>query len=385
MIKDRISIVLAAIGCLYIFITAIHNFSEAGAINDAINGINDSIQEERKNVPFNGIENAEWCQAPKLPSLPYEDCEYDDFVFRFGVRGGLTNVFNFLLKGAIWAFEEGVCFVVDESVPNRAPMAARESPIPTIDPFLVRYFELIGLSPKHSKVKDAYWHKRFAEPGYHQIQNHEYRHGRGGGLLPRGDERRHFPRDIKSLDIVEKDNIWVKKHILRRMFKILPRMQGIACDRLSKLGLQKEYMAMSVRRGDKVTEFELASIQPYIDRAEIGIKTHFNGIPPKIFVASDDCGVMKELRALRPRWVFVSECDNASEDNGFVLSEMKHWTLEQTDAHYEKFVTEMIALASGKYFIGVSNTNVSIWVYYMRHMDATDDSWFFVDTDDLPH
>lgn len=63
MIKDRISIVLAAIGCLYIFITAIHNFSEAGAISDAINGINESIEQDRNTVPFNGIENAEWCQG----------------------------------------------------------------------------------------------------------------------------------------------------------------------------------------------------------------------------------------------------------------------------------------------------------------------------------
>jgi hypothetical protein len=41
----------------------------------------------------------------------------------------------------------------------------------------------------------------------------------------------------------------------------------------------------------------------------------------------------------------------------------------------------MIALASTKYFIGISNTNVALWVYFMRHFDEDDDSWAFVDND----
>ncbi len=143
---------------------------------------------------------------------------------------------------------------------------------------------------------------------------------------------------------------------------------------------------MSIRRGDKVLEYELdSSLQPYIDKAEVGIETHFGGVPPTIFVASDDCSVMQEVRELRPTWTFVGECDNASEANGFVIAETKTWTVEQTDQHYEKFLTEMIALASAKYFIGISNTNVALWVYFMRHFDATDDSWIFVDGEFIPH
>ncbi len=163
-------------------------------------------------------------------------------------------------------------------------------------------------------------------------------------------------------------------------------MRDTACTRLKNHGLQEEYMAMSVRRGDKAIEYELiTTLQPYIDKAEIAIRTHFGGKVPKIFVASDDCSVMQEMRDLRPEWTFVGECDNATEDNGFVIAETKHWSLEQTDKHYEKFITEMIALASAKYFIGVSNTNVALFVYFMRHFDATDDTWVFIDGDKIPH
>ena len=115
------------------------------------------------------------------------------------------------------------------------------------------------------------------------------------------------------------------------------------------------------------------------------METHFAGLQPPIFVASDDCSVMGELRALRPTWKFVGECDNATEDNGFVIADMKTWSLEQTDRHYEKFVTEMIAMASARYWIGVSTTNVSFWIYYMRHYEAGDDTFVFVDTDQAVH
>ena len=234
-------------------------------------------------------------------------------------------------------------------------------------------------------MKQAFNQELFAEPGYNQIQYHEY--GKfSGGILPRNDPIRHKNRSIESLFSYNKENIWTKKWMLRRLFRILPKMRDIACSRLAKLGLDEEYIALSIRRGDKSIEFELdTSLQPYIDKAETAVRTHFGGIVPKIFVASDDCSVMKDIRELRPTWEFVGECDNATEDNGFVIAETLHWSLEQTDKHYEKFITEMIALASAKYFIGISNTNVALFVYFMRHVDATDDTWEFVDGDKIPH
>merc|ERR1711957_842166 len=199
------------------------------------------------------------------------------------------------------------------------------------------------------------------------------------------DPRRHRLREIQSLDIYNKDNIWTKKWFLRRLFRILPKVRAISCSRLSKYSLQDEYIALSIRRGDKVTESDLSPLQPYIDGVEEAIQTHFEGRVPSMFVASDDCSVMNDLRMLRPQWLFVGECDDQSEDNGFTISDVRDWSLEQTDNHFHKFITEMIAMASAKYFIGVSTTNVSFWIYFMRHMDATDDTFKFVDSDQYPY
>lgn len=57
----------------------------------------------RSNVPWSGIEKAEWCQAPSEPPLAYEDCQWDTWVFKFGVHGGLTNALHFILKGTSYS------------------------------------------------------------------------------------------------------------------------------------------------------------------------------------------------------------------------------------------------------------------------------------------
>ena len=64
--------------------------------------------------PAQDILQSEWCTAPAEPPIPYDSCRWDSIVMKFGVYGGLTNALGFILKGAIWAMEEDVCFFVSE-------------------------------------------------------------------------------------------------------------------------------------------------------------------------------------------------------------------------------------------------------------------------------
>ena len=332
---------------------------------------------------FSGIENAEWCKPPTEEPLTYDECRFKDSIFRIGVHGGLTNALHFILKGAIWAFEEDMCFFVDEVSPQASKMAHRENSDGDIYPFLERYFEPIGVPRESDIVQQHLESNKIIDVDYHQIQFHEYGK-RSGGLQEQEYPGRHKIRDVQPLQLWEKDNIWLKKHLLRRLFRIKAEERNRSCARLISHGLTDDYIALSVRRGDKALEYELeSSMQPYIELAEKAIKTHFEGRVPLFFVASDDCTVLDDLRSLRPSWKFVSECDKLNNDaqNGFVIEEMKYWTLEQTDQHYYKFITELIAMASAKYWIGVSTTNVSLFLYWMRGYDQSDDTWAFVDTD----
>lgn len=87
----------------------------------------------------------------------------------------------------------------------------------------------------------------------------------------------------------------------------LPQVREQTCSTLAAHGLKEDFITMSIRQGDKKTEenFQFASMQQYIDAAEQSIPVHFNGKMPTIFVATDDCSVLGELRQLRPEWKFV--------------------------------------------------------------------------------
>ena len=89
---------------------------------------------------------------------------------------------------------------------------------------------------------------------------------------------------------------------------------------------------------------------------------------PKIFVATDDCTVLDDFRKQRPHWVFVSECDRMVEQ-GFALADVHDWTLQDTDAHFQKFFIELYAMAFSRVYIGVHTTNVAWWAYFMRQPD----------------
>lgn len=62
----------------------------------------------------------------------------------------------FVVVGAIWSFEEDVCFFVDERGLTQSKLATREFPEQNVDPFLERYFEPIGIPRNHRKVKNAF-------------------------------------------------------------------------------------------------------------------------------------------------------------------------------------------------------------------------------------
>ena len=55
-----------------------------------------------------------------------------------------------------------------------------------------------------------------------------------------------------------------------------------------------------------------------------------------------------------------------SADHGFALTDMKEWSEEHTNQHYEKFMAELFGLAIAKHVVGVTYTHVSWWVLFMR-------------------
>merc|ERR1712218_194347 len=134
---------------------------------------------------------------------------------------------------------------------------------------------------------------------------------------------------IKSLNYHNIEGHHLKHVMLRRMWRPLPAIREQTCTSLADHVQGDDFMTFSVRRGDKSSEenFDFATVQQYIDMAEKAIPSHFAGKVPTIFVATDDCTVMKEFREVRPTWKFVSECDKEHTVGyaGFALKDMKLW------------------------------------------------------------
>jgi len=294
---------------------------------------------------------SEWCSPPLLPPLPYEECKNRQIINSVPLYGGLTNSLKMVLLGAILSFEEGVCFFVDES---QSELLHRGDKSESLDSFINRYFEPIGLSAKDPRVKRATKNNKIEVKDWTKVWENV-------------EKRRMYGQtyNIESLGYPNIEGHHLKRVMLRRMWRPLPKWRHQTCNALAEHVKGDEFMTFSVRRGDKSTEenFSFATMQQYVDMADQVIPSHFNGKIPTIFVATDDCSVMQELRGLRPHWKFVSECDRqqAPGHDGFALADMKAWSQADTDAHYAKFFVELYAMASSRVFIGVWYTNVS-WV-----------------------
>ena len=291
---------------------------------------------------------AEWCAAPILPPLPYDQCKKKQTINSVPLYGGLTNSLKMVLLGTILSFEQDRCFFVDES---ESELIKRGDNQQALDSFINRYFEPIGLARSDPLVQRA-------------VANHNVEVQDWTKVWENTGARRMYGQtsSIPSLGYPLTEGHQLKRVMLRRMWRPLPHVRHETCRGLAQHDLTDDFMTFSVRRGDKATEenFSYASVQQYIDGAERAIPDHFGGRVPTIFVATDDCTVLPEFRQLRPSWKFVSECDSAQQVKGhagFALAEMTAWSQADTDAHYRKFFIELYAMAISKYFIGVWYTN----------------------------
>lgn len=299
---------------------------------------------------------SDWCMSPGLKSLDYKECDPNLPINRIPLLGGLTNALKFVLLGAIKSYEEGRCFFIDDS---NSHLVTKATPSSNKISVIQRYFEPMGLEPNSRLVKSAIAENRVETKDWTKVWvNLKDRRIR---------DSRHF---IEYLAKSELDGHTLKFITLVRMWRPKPFVRDSACFALENHGLSKDYLALSVRRGDKhkMEHVVIPKVGQYVDAAEEAIRDSFGGTQPKIFVATDDCNVMQEFRSLRPAWEFISQCDlkENSADSGFSYADMVNWKPDEIDRHYSKFMVELIGLASAKFVIGVSYTNVAWWILFMR-------------------
>lgn len=184
-----------------------------------------------------------------------------------------------------------------------------------------------------------------------------------------------------SMDMV--DGVSLKRNFLRHMWHLRPEYREHTCRALKEQEMfDTDYIALSIRRGDKTKEhFKFPGMDEYIRAAEPLIPSVFGeGQTPKIFVATDDCSILSVLRSARPQWMFRSQCDvlvPERQQMGYDINEIPHMNEAQKEEHFRKFFIELYALALSKVYIGVGYTNVA-WFAYMMKPNNIDKSTFIL-------
>lgn len=138
------------------------------------------VQDERNDVPWNGIKNAEWCKSPvedevNAPPIDFSKCASRELI-RFDAIGGLTNYLNLILRVALWAAEEDACFYVDEdngkNNNNGGKLGYRIPEENYIHDFLDRYFAHMGITKSEYEEIVAGDEVSVTTPSAEEINDH---------------------------------------------------------------------------------------------------------------------------------------------------------------------------------------------------------------------
>ena len=214
---------------------------------------------------------SDFCSNKLLfPPVMFPDCDHTQKYYLIRPIGGYTAALKVVIMSALVALEEGRCFIV---IP--------EHQTDTIN-VATRYTEPIGI-PMFDSSKQR---ERDIYDGNYEILLWNDIWADVNNRRPAGTNH--------SIPIMGYNNIdghHLKWLALMRLWRPLPKVRHQACHRLETYGLKQEYIAFSVRRGDKksVENFDFASPMQYIQEAELVIPGMFHGVPPKIFVATGVC------------------------------------------------------------------------------------------------
>jgi hypothetical protein len=191
-------------------------------------------------------------EDPKFPPLAYDNCDPNGVLNVIPLMGGMTNALKMVLLGAIMSFEEGRCFYVDEEEAHLNPLKDGQR-----EGFIQKYMQPIGLPKDHPYVVNAFKHGLIHRRTYldYWIST---------------DKRRIYGNkyDIPKLGYGDIEGHQLKRAFIRRMWRPLPQYKEATCNSLKSHDLGDEFIALSVRRGDKSLEkFAYTSLDKYIDAA----------------------------------------------------------------------------------------------------------------------
>lgn len=299
-------------------------------------------------APFWGLGSPEWCTyqpAMEQTSL-YEGPPASENITAYKIRllpgSGMTSALVGILEGVMYASAHGHPFFLDES---QSPLRVNHSD------FYNRYFHPIGLQTAPTEFEDITYTGNVTD--FSRTNDITI----GSETAPKFEMKRR----------------WV-----RRIWRMRPEIQTEVCHAIRNLNLPGRYLSILVRRGDKMTLEHVQNVPLEHYNATLS-GASLGGLITDVFVATDDCRVLKELEARFPMWSFASLCHVDAMD-GWDIRNVTGFDLH---SHFIKFVAEMVVMAAATTVVVDLRSNVGHWVYYMR--PVTDSPLAFIDIRKFPY
>lgn len=151
---------------------------------------------------------------------------------------------------------------------------------------------------------------------------------------------------------IRNDYSLVLKRILKLNLDTLNYMQK----ERDKLGLPADYIAVHIRRGDKITSCEMKEIDLSLYVDAIKGKSH---ISRNVFIATDDASVVDELKSVLSTDGFHVYSNAAVAQNGFDESSFNSKDRQSRYRDTLNILLDMDIMIHSLFFIGTYSSNVS--------------------------
>ena len=164
------------------------------------------------------------------------------------------------------------------------------------------------------------------------------------------------------------------------MYKLNKKTKDIIIDKITKLQLPHEYIGIHIRRGDKITSREMASI--HLDNYIIAILKYQN-ICKNIYIATDDINCISYIKqkiANRHINVYYNDLNQCQGHNE---SQFNHASKLFRYQETLNVLLDMEVLIHSKFFIGTYTSNLSRVVPFFLGLDncvSLDNDWNIINS-----
>jgi len=287
---------------------------------------------------------------------------------------GFGSSFQQVLNGIAAALQLDICFFIDERYSHLRHASWKS--------FWSKYFEPMGIPVPAASMFRGFEHGGWIDGRHPFLQLSAWRKQKGvvelrTPLNPGGFVHRVALQETSLKHVLHGQGLTAKQELVRKVIRYRAWVGNSICSRFSALGLRPDYIAITVRRGDKVLEVRAghavaAPISWYVQIIE-----HLSGEDvPQVFVATDDASSVQELRDYRPRWEILSV--SPANETGFVLNELRTLSASNIKEQQLKHFLELHALANARYFVGTQTTTVTKMGQILRR-DKADNTTIIVE------